>query len=328
MGKSENYKMYVQIQQKRHKSLCNIDIAYMVKKCIIRLTDQGDLSININKEEMFMKKRVILSCLILIMVTVIYIVASQYISKLSNNLDGSQQDDDGSQMNGNYLIIHIDGSKVVSVEDDNTFTVVLNEDVDFLNDITKEEKYYKKRDCIKINKNDFNFPEYLENDKFKYINKEIKPTEEYEYYPWEGDTVFLTYIGTNNGIELPSQISVVEYGSRISGTVISTRVLSREPIKDNNTENIRTQECATVKISDISCAQGCTFKKGDIVELMYGSVYSDGNELKDRVLKKGDIVSYGFGRHDSERYGEYKGKDPFVMTPLRVDLEVDKDAKN
>lgn len=51
MGKSENYKMYVQIQQKRHKSLCNIDIAYMVKKCIIRLTDQGVLSININKEE-------------------------------------------------------------------------------------------------------------------------------------------------------------------------------------------------------------------------------------------------------------------------------------
>lgn len=84
-----------------------------------------------------MKKRVILSCLILIMVTVIYIVASQYISKLSNNLDGSQQDDDGSQMNGDYIITHIDGSKVVSVEDDNTFTVVLNEDVDFLNDITK-----------------------------------------------------------------------------------------------------------------------------------------------------------------------------------------------
>lgn len=28
----------------------------MIKKCIIRLTDQGDLSININKEEMFMKK--------------------------------------------------------------------------------------------------------------------------------------------------------------------------------------------------------------------------------------------------------------------------------
>ena len=99
----------------------------MIKKCIIRLTDQGDLSININKEEMFMKKRVILSCLILIMVTVIYIVASQYISKLSNNLDGSQQDDDGSQMNGDYIITHIDGSKVVSVEDDNTFTVVLKD---------------------------------------------------------------------------------------------------------------------------------------------------------------------------------------------------------
>lgn len=51
MGKSENYKIYVQFLQKRHKSLCNIDIAYMVKKCIMKLTDQGDLSININKEE-------------------------------------------------------------------------------------------------------------------------------------------------------------------------------------------------------------------------------------------------------------------------------------
>lgn len=46
---------------------------------------------------------------------------------------------------------------------------------------------------------------------------------------------------------------ITEYGSRITGTVVSTRVLSREPIKDNNTENIRTQECATIKIDDISC---------------------------------------------------------------------------
>lgn len=80
---------------------------------------------------------------------------------------------------------------------------------------------------------------------------------------------------------------ITEYGSRITGTVVSTRVLSREPIKDNNTENIRTQECATIKIDDISCEQEeCTFKKGDIVELMYGSVYSDGNESLGNSLTK------------------------------------------
>lgn len=270
-----------------------------------------------------MKKRVIFSCVILTLAAIIFIVVSQYISKLSDDIDKNGEDDSAWVIDACHDCT-ISGAKIVSVDKDNTFTIEFNEEFN----INKDS--YKKGDSIRIKGNDFETPKELENDAFKYIDRKIKSADEYEYYPGVGDVLDIWYLGDDENINLenPTKMYVKEYGSRISGTVISTRVLSREPIKDNDTENIRTQECATVKISDISCAQGCTFKKGDIVELMYGSVYSDGNELEDRVLKKGDIVSYGFGRHDSERYGEYKGKDPFVMTPLRVDLEVDKDAKN
>lgn len=290
----------------------------MVKKCIMKLTDQGDLSININKEEMFMKKRVIFSCVILTLAAIIFIVVSQYISKLSDDIDKNDEDDSAWVIDA-CLDSTIPGAKIVSVDKDNTFTIEFNEEFN----INKDS--YKKGDSIRIKGNDFETPKELENDAFKYIDRKIKSVDEYEYYPGVGDVLDIWYLGDDEDINLenPTKMYVKEYGSRISGTVISTRVLSREPIKDNNTENIRTQECATVKISDIQCEQECAFKKGDTVEIMYGSVYSGENELADKVLQKGDKVSYGFGRHDSERYSEYKQKDPFIMTPQRVDLESD-----
>lgn len=262
-----------------------------------------------------MKKRIIISGVMLVLVTIVYIVASSYISKLSDDIDKKDHKDNDSLVIG-CVDFDIESATIMSVNKDNTFTVMLNKDFDY------NDKSYKKGDCIQINKKNFSFPDNLENEEFKYIDRKIKSAQEYEYYPWKGDNIHLWYSGEGIDIGSPSQMWITEYGSRITGTVVSTRVLSREPIKDNNTENIRTQECATIKIDDISCEQEeCTFKKGDIVELMYGSVYSDGNESLGTVLQKGDKVSYGFGRHDSERYGEYKQKAPFIMTPLRVDLE-------
>ena len=275
-----------------------------------------------------MKKRIVFCGLLLIPAIVVYVVVSLHISKLSNDIDENKQDEN-SKMAG-CIVRNIRDAKVVSVDGDNRLTVMLREDISFSDEQDNSGKEvrrdYKKGDTVQINGDNFMPPEELENDKFKYIDKSIKQSDDYDYLPWSGDKIHIMYIDPHDGIESPSEIFVTEYGARITGTVLSTRVLMRKQVseEDIKTGNARTQECATIKISDISCEQECTFKKDDIVEVMYGGVYIDGAEQEDRVLQEGDTISYGFGRHDSERYGEYEKEDTYVMTPLRVDLESEK----
>ena len=111
-----------------------------------------------------MKKRIIISGVMLVLVTIVYIVASSYISKLSDDIDKKDHRDDDSLVIG-CVDYDIESATIMSVNKDNTFTVMLNKDVDY------NDKSYKKGDCIQINKKNFSFPDNLENEEFKYIDR-------------------------------------------------------------------------------------------------------------------------------------------------------------
>lgn len=265
-----------------------------------------------------MKKKVIFSVFILILAIIIYVIVSQYISKLNDDIDEDKQDENSIMVG--CVSHNVYGAKVVSVDGENEITIVLGEDTTFT-DWEGKEHTYKKGQTAQIRGFSSNYKEQLEDYTANHIASSIKKSADYYYLPWTGDKIDITYLTPENGIESASIISAVEYGSRITGTVVSTRVLEGKPYETGK-ECI--QNCATIKISDISCEQECTFKKGDIVEVMYGGVYIDGVEQSDKELHEGDTISYGFGRHDSERYGEYDKEDAYVMTPSRVDFKSEK----